>query len=637
MKMRCLAGLVVLVAAAPTAADTVTVCLDGTCDHVSIQAAIDAAQDGDIVQIAPGLYAERVPINPDGRSILVTGTMIDGVPATILDGNQSHRVIICDSGEDDSTEFTGLVIQNGLADGVAFGGTIGRGGGMLISGSSPRVTNCIFRNNVALERGGAIANRRGDFDPAEPTSNPTITNCVFHDNQAPNGGAIRNDDGSSPIITDCLFRKNSAVHPLGGSGGAIDNWFFCEPTIFGCDFIENETNGRGGAVANWNAGQVTIIDCLMEKNMSGEEGGGAIFESEFNGSATFLEGTILCTNMEPQIVGPWQDLGENTIQDACLITVCHDGSCDFSDIQDAIDSAFDGAEVLVKSGSYPRTTMIDTKGKAIRLTGETNASGDPLTTIERDESVTRMRLIRCISGEGPDTVVENINFRNGISGNFEGGGMLIIESSPTLHNCRFIENQAEEDGGAIWIYQGNPSISSCRFISNHSDESGGAVHIEGGSAGAKVTFTDCDFISNFAGSDGAGVSAQNMNLLQIIGCRFENGDCPNIWGGGGGISCSFFEPNMYIESSTFCGNTPDDIWGCTGWDDGGNNTFDERCQYACASDINGDDIVDGSDLNFLLASWGTDGSTVEGSDINGDGLVDGADLNILLGAWGDCP
>jgi hypothetical protein len=54
----------------------------------------------------------------------------------------------------------------------------------------------------------------------------------------------------------------------------------------------------------------------------------------------------------------------------------------------------------------------------------------------------------------------------------------------------------------------------------------------------------------------------------------------------------------------------------------------------CPADINGDGVVDGSDLLVLLAAWGqTPGSA---ADLNGDSVVDGSDLLILLAAWGSC-
>ena len=48
------------------------------------------------------------------------------------------------------------------------------------------------------------------------------------------------------------------------------------------------------------------------------------------------------------------------------------------------------------------------------------------------------------------------------------------------------------------------------------------------------------------------------------------------------------------------------------------------------ADFNGDGAVNGDDLGYLLAAWGTSNAT---ADLNDDGIVNGDDLGILLGAW----
>ena len=53
----------------------------------------------------------------------------------------------------------------------------------------------------------------------------------------------------------------------------------------------------------------------------------------------------------------------------------------------------------------------------------------------------------------------------------------------------------------------------------------------------------------------------------------------------------------------------------------------------CPTDLNGDRRVDGFDLGFLLAAWGTGSSA---ADLNQDGTVDGTDLAQLVNAWGPC-
>ena len=51
----------------------------------------------------------------------------------------------------------------------------------------------------------------------------------------------------------------------------------------------------------------------------------------------------------------------------------------------------------------------------------------------------------------------------------------------------------------------------------------------------------------------------------------------------------------------------------------------------CVPDYNGDGIVDGVDLAFLLGNWG-----LAPGDLDGDGVTSGTDLAIVLAGWGLC-
>ena len=54
----------------------------------------------------------------------------------------------------------------------------------------------------------------------------------------------------------------------------------------------------------------------------------------------------------------------------------------------------------------------------------------------------------------------------------------------------------------------------------------------------------------------------------------------------------------------------------------------------CPIDLNGDGVVDGYELTYLLGAWGSDDPV---ADVNDDGIVDGADLTDILAYWGQCP
>ena len=58
------------------------------------------------------------------------------------------------------------------------------------------------------------------------------------------------------------------------------------------------------------------------------------------------------------------------------------------------------------------------------------------------------------------------------------------------------------------------------------------------------------------------------------------------------------------------------------------------CNETCREDLDGDNLINGSDLSLLLNAWDTDGCP----DLDGNGKVNGADLAILLARWGQsCP
>ena len=87
-----------------------------------------------------------------------------------------------------------------------------------------------------------------------------------------------------------------------------------------------------------------------------------------------------------------------------------------------------------------------------------------------------------------------------------------------------------------------------------------------------------------------------------------------------------------VSETMFCSNVGSDIHG--DWIDGGGNIFEEYCEGSeCPADINGDLLVNVSDILLVIESWGSVGGV---ADINSDGIVDVGDLLEVVASWGEC-
>jgi predicted outer membrane repeat protein len=134
----------------------------------------------------------------------------------------------------------------------------------------------------------------------------------------------------------------------------------------------------------------------------------------------------------------------------------------------------------------------------------------------------------------------------------EGGGMLNVDASPQVRNCRFIDNFAKIHGGAIAnIGTSSPILSGCVFSTNSTEGSGGAI---GNTGAGTVTISDCTFINNFAqhpaqAGDGGAIFCGMDATVNIDGCLFEDNHA--VVHGGAIYNIGAF---LTINDSSFLGN-----------------------------------------------------------------------------------
>ena len=356
----------VLVLASPVVAETWTVDDDGPADFDTIQAAVNAASDGDEIVVGPGTYTgtgDQV-IDMLGKSITLIST--GGPSITFIDGQSARRGIICQSGETALTVIQGFTIQECHASWYDWNGNNNAdyweyfGGGMWNrGGSSPLIIDCRFISNIA-EYGGAVCNFDEFSLPNEPTlmqctfegnsaedgvggaiysyaSSPLIQNCDFIENSAYWGGAVLNTAGSHAVLTDCSFTNNNATSDGGAiyndgssasctdcsfttnmahEGGAVFNADPSSnsnsPLFVRCNFASNTALDEGGAMHNFSVSP-QIESCTFTKNAAAS-GGGIL---SWNASVPVISNTTLCGNETENITGPWIDQGGNALSETC--------------------------------------------------------------------------------------------------------------------------------------------------------------------------------------------------------------------------------------------------------------------------------------------------------------------------------
>lgn len=178
-----------------------------------------------------------------------------------------------------------------------------------------------------------------------------------------------------------------------------------------------------------------------------------------------------------------------------------------------------GDEIIVRNGVH--SGGIDFLGKSLWIHSEFGPGSTVITAL-----VPGLPVVTFQSGEGATSILEGFTITGGniVGGN--GGGIRIINSSPTIIDCIFDINSADY-GGGMSIESGSPEISGCNFIGNTATINGGGIFMD---LNSQPIISGCTFSGNNAVyGGGMFIHASNPD---VSFCEFTNN---GVTSGGGGL------------------------------------------------------------------------------------------------------
>jgi predicted outer membrane repeat protein len=551
-------------------------------DYDTIQAAIDACADGDVVVVADGSYSGPGFRDLDFGGRLITVRSESRDPALcVLDCQQSGRGFIFRADETDEAIVQGFTIRQGFAV---------EGGGFLIDGASPMILDCVIDSCYGdIAGGGAHVSHPG---------RPTFERCTFQDNTTiGDGGGVYAWEASPVLVGHCTFDGNVAW----GRGGAMYVGVDGPMTVEHTTFLGNSSIDDGGAL--WlRAGPFTLDDCTFRENETQGGAGGAIFA---HAATLDLQDVVFDGNVCNWVGGAVRTYGGSvTATDSTFTLNQSNGSggamylgttqatltrCDFEDNSDLLEDGAGGA-VTSSNGGLDASWCTFTRNVAGHLGGGlANSEGTAEVTdcTFTDNSSTfqtwpdfdgggaianaaggTLTATRCtFTGNSAfDSGGAILNIEGGtltISGgtftlnevDAGGGGAVCSDVPMTISGSRFEANRAlNVTGGAVY---GCGAIKECVFLHNSSVSSGGAVY--GRQICGETTVTSCTFLGNEVELFDSGALALR-GPGRVANSLFSGNRVLNPSGEGGAIGVGAFS-GAVIANCTMRGNTAGDAGG----------------------------------------------------------------------------
>lgn len=406
----------------------------------SIQLAIDVIPDGGTIELSASTFLPSATLEPRGRDFTLRGAVDPvGTLLTVIDGQNTIRILNIDGGETASLLIQNLVIRNGYSG----SGAEDHGGGVRIFNADATIENCIFEDNTGTNYGGALAIHNDDF-----VSDTTVSNCIFRNNTAVDG---------------------SQTSGIGGRGGAI-SVYRGDPVITGCLFIGNQAQDEGGAL-HCNSGATSVSMCDFDENIADDQGG-AVFL--FLSTASFVQ----CAFTDNMAISGG---GIHTNSASPTIT-----NCTFTQNESNLDGGaicFAGTQADVQECSFDGNRSANYGGAIAMWKGDITVTDCDFISNEASYGggLGQYRF----ADENVNSTITGCRFVGNYTtgdNNADGGGFYASGgTTASFVSCTFDANTSEWRGGGLSVHSdASIDVLSCDIRGNSAASSPGGLTGGGG-------------------------------------------------------------------------------------------------------------------------------------------------------------
>jgi hypothetical protein len=564
------------------------------CPTGDLQAAINAAREGEQIWVAGGIYGPSFQGSDDRKFVLKEGVKVyggfagnesslaardHGLPAnkSILQGSSSSYFVMSNEGLTPATVLDGFTIRGNvigiynvrasptLVNLIITSGSAGGTPRVLNRSASPVMTNCAIINGIGngmrnessapILTNCTIAGftRSGATAMSNQNSSPQIRNSIISGNTS----GISNDATSAPVIRHSLVQGQNSYDPATGNiSGKADPVFV--NAVEGNYQLQSCSPAVNRGSNTYYAGGQTPDLAGITRDLA--------YNNRFFGNGVVDMGAFEYQGNTPaHVPGVWYvktgGTGPGTNWD-----------CATGDLQAAVKNAVAGEQIWVAGGTYqPADNGTFALKEGVKIYGgfagtETSFSDRGLTILSH-KSILQAYGHSVIINAGQTlttaAVLDGFTIRGSSNGpgiqnsagsspmlanliiteNTGSGGMVISDSSPTLMNCAFTGNTSS-NGGGLLISNGSPKLVNCSFTGNSAGDGGGIF-----SSSASLVLVNCVIKGNTA-TNGGGIHAIS-STGSLTNCTIVDN---SAMGGGGGV-LSTGSSSLQLRNSIVYGNS----------------------------------------------------------------------------------